>query len=76
LEIAKQCCGGKIRRIRVITNKYNCGTFSAEVEVRTSKDLVKNNKKPYTERKDILKEDVMFRLCEGKYTDQEGGGLN
>jgi len=69
----------KIRRIRVITNKYNCGTFSAEVDVRISKDWARNNKKLYRERNDILKEDlcgVMFRLCEGKYIEQEGGGLS
>lgn len=71
LEIAELCGPGKIRGIHVIGNKYDCGTFMAEVEVGTRKNWAKNRRRPYQERRNILKEDlgdcVMVRLCEGEH---------
>jgi len=62
---------GKIRSIHAIGNKYNCGRFIAEVEVGTRKDWSENRRRPYQERRSILKEDlgdgVVVRLCEGDH---------
>jgi len=71
LKMAELCGGGNIRGIHTICNKYDCGTFMAEVEVGTRMDWAKNHRRPYQERRDILKKDfgdgVMIRLCEGQY---------
>ena len=67
LKIAKLCGGGKIWEMHLIGNKYDCGTFMAEIEVGTRKDWEKNHRRPYQERRSILKEHlgdgVMMRLC-------------
>lgn len=69
LTIAEFCGRGRIRGIHVIGNKYDCGTFTAEIEVGTRKDCANSHWKPYFEKGDILNEDlgdgVTIRLCEG-----------
>jgi hypothetical protein len=71
LEIGARCVSGKIRRICIIGNTYDCGAFMAEVEVGTLKDWAKNHLRPYQKGRHILEEDlgdsVVIRLCEGEY---------
>lgn len=73
LKIMKHLAVSKIRRIHVIRNKDDNGTFLAEVEVGARKVWVTEHSKPHHEGATVLKQDlgenVMVRLSHCKIGD-------
>lgn len=47
--------GEESQGINIIDNKYDWGTFMAQVQVGTSKNWAKKRTRPYQERRNILK---------------------
>ena len=71
LKIVELCQGRTLRCVHVVSGGYDGKPFAAELEVGKLKDWAKNNRRPYSDVRDTLREDlgegVVARLCEGKH---------